>query len=108
MASAAVQALADDARKILAGQPSLGGNICGDFGADGVVYLYGQNNTVAVLNAPAAADCTIALSLTELADLEGGASIVWAVIWGEVTITGDMDLAKKLGGLIQAAAQQSL
>lgn len=105
MASQAVSALAARATAALKGKPPIGGSIYGNFYADGGV-LISANNTVSVLDSAPnhPVGCTISLSLAELADLEAGASVEWAVVWGKVKIEGDEDLAKRFGEIVKGAA----
>lgn len=103
MPSSTVLALISKAKAALVGQPPLGKSLCVVFGPPGCVYIDAQNN-VTPLDTPKPADCTITLSLDELAALEQGASITWAVLTGKVAIAGDEEVAKRFGGIVQGAA----
>ena len=92
------------AAKALAGKPSIGGTICVDFGASGVAYVYADNR-VAQIPQVAAADCTVRLSLETLAKLESGKeSVIGAVLWGDLKISGDRGLAERFGSLAKGAS----
>jgi hypothetical protein len=83
----------------------LGGNVCVDFGADGAIYVYGKTVPMraVILGQAAQADCTIALSLDELAKLQSGEdSITWDVVTGKVHID-NRALAEKAAAIIQGA-----
>lgn len=95
--------LVSQARRVLTNKPALGGSICVDFGSDGVVYIY-ANNQVSQLMKPAGADCELALSLDTLGKLQSRQeSVVGAVLWGDLKISGNRALAEKFGAIVKGA-----
>lgn len=99
-----VSDLVTRAEAALKGKPPIGGSICIDFGSEGVAYVY-RNNEVAQIPQVSAADCTISLSLGTLAQLESGdESVVGAVLWGDLKVSGNRDLAEKFGAIVQGTS----
>lgn len=96
-----VTALIAKAKTALQGKPPLGGSILVNFGTDGLVLIT-EKNVVYPVPSLCNADCTITLSLAELADLEDGASVTWAVIDGALKIDGDRALAEKFAGILKS------
>jgi putative sterol carrier protein len=68
-----------------------------DCGADGVAYIDGKSTPNSVDNADREADCTVAISLENLAAmLSGELDPVTGFMSGKFKVSGDMSVAMKL------------
>jgi putative sterol carrier protein len=68
-----------------------------DCGADGVAYIDGKSTPNSVDNADREADCTVAISLGNLAAmLSGELDPVTGFMSGKFKVSGDMSVAMKL------------
>ncbi|MBO6758013.1 MAG: SCP2 sterol-binding domain-containing protein [Roseibium sp.] len=68
-----------------------------DLGGDGTIFVQGSD----VSNDDKDADCTIAISPDDLADLLAGElAPTAAFMGGKMTVTGDMSVAMKLGNIV--------
>jgi putative sterol carrier protein len=77
-------------------KPALGKTVKFDFGADGKIYING-NNANAVSNNDDAADCTLQLSMSDFVDMvEGRLNAMNAFMGGKLKVLGDMSVAMKL------------
>lgn len=76
----------------------LQGSLKFDCGADGVVVL--ENNTTSNTGRPA--DCTIRITLDNLANLiKGKLNPMTGVVTGKLKVSGDARIALKLGELLK-------
>ena len=68
----------------------------------GVVYIDGNANPPSVSNDDKAADCTLKMDLSDLADLLGGKlDGMTAFMTGKLKIEGDMGVAMKLQSILR-------
>ena len=68
-----------------------------DCGADGVVFIDGKSAPNTVSNSPADADCTVAITLENLAALmTGELEPTTGFMMGKFKVSGDMSVAMKL------------
>ncbi len=103
-----LEELVDRVRPALAGHPGLGGSVLVNLGSAGAVFVGADNTiqdatTVNALTAHAPINATITTTLDTIANLQAGGSVVWALIDGDIQITGDRDLAERFGKLLQTA-----
>lgn len=105
MTNPKLQALTDRATTALTGKPAWGHTLVVDFGSDGVLCVYPQNQVVAIPNANVSADCTLHLKgISVLEDIESKKETPTAEWWsGNLSWDGDRSIAEKFVAIIQGA-----
>ena len=96
-----LQACTETLRGKVGESASLGSTLKFDCGADGVVYLDGRAEPNSVDNTDRDADCTIAITLDDLAALRSGQlDPTTGFMMGKFKVSGDMAVAMKLQRIV--------
>jgi len=105
MSTPALSALIVKAATALKDKPAWGKTLCVDFGSDGVIYVYDNNQVAAIPDANVSADCTLILNgISTLEDLESKKETPTQEWWaGNLTWRGDRSIAEQFVALIQGA-----
>lgn len=96
-----LQACTEALRSKVAASGSLNATLKFDCGADGVAYIDGRSVPGAVTNENKDADCTVAITLENLAALlTGELEPATGFMMGKFKVSGDMSVAMKLQRLV--------
>lgn len=99
--NARLKALAERLRRVLADQPPPGAVVRFDLGDNGCLMVDAHRTPPMISTEPGPADCTLAMGLDTLERvLTGGAAGRAAFMQGEMTISGDVELAVRLNELL--------
>ena len=103
-----LEALARRLGRVLANVPPLGARISFDLGADGRLFVDAHHQPPVVSHTGAPADCTLSMRIETLERiLSGDLDGTTAFMQGEMTISGDVELAVRLNELLAEALSES-
>lgn len=102
--SETLEILAERLRRLLAAVPPLGSAFLFDLGAEGRLHVDARRRPASVTFGPGPAACTLSMTVETLerivsGDLDG----TTAFMQGEMTISGDVELAVRLNELLTQA-----